>query len=205
MANTPGCLGQLLAIPQSIIGGPKLIENKRAIPPIPRTTNQTDRPVLSRIHKSASQCVATITKDDSAAAWAVAEELVELVRRNWSLAERLAEARRLVKQNDGNALARQQTDIEMELVGADAAQLRSLKMAQKALDSRRKLTIKLESDILTMAGRLAQSAEEIDAFVLKIQDEIGSEDVLHQVRAYQQSANAAIDIYVKTKEELDAL
>ena len=56
-----------------------------------------------------------------------------------------------------------------------------------------------------MAGRLAQSAEEIDAFVLKIQDEIGSEDVLHQVRAYQQSANAAIDIYVKTKEELDAL
>ncbi|MBT3224060.1 MAG: hypothetical protein HN348_33750 [Proteobacteria bacterium] len=73
------------------------------------------------------------------------------------------------------------------------------------MDSRRKLTIKLESDILTMAGRLAQSAEEIDAFVLKIQDEIGSEDVLHQVRAYQQSANAAIDIYVKTKEELDAL
>lgn len=205
MANTPGCLGQLLAIPQSILGGPKLLENKRTMPAIPRTAHQTDRPLINRIKKSASQCMDAVAKDDSAAAWAVAEELVELVRRNWALAERLGEARRLIKQNDGDTLARRQTDIEMALVGADAAELRSLKMAQKALDRRRKLAIKLESDVQTMAGRLAQSAEEMDAFVLKIQDQIGSEDVLHEVRAYQQSANAAIDIFAKTKEELDAL
>jgi hypothetical protein len=160
---------------------------------------------LTEVRRAATRIITLTQKEGGPAADNVAREVMAVVDKVFELAERLADARLFLTEHSTEALARKSAELETMELGADAVELRALKSQRKALDQRRARVAEIEAQVTTMSGRIATAAEEVAAFEAKVQADLASDDLLHELRAYQTSAEAAAEAFLAAKAEIDAL
>lgn len=201
-----GCL--LFAIPRALLGG----GGRAALPDglrLPEldtaATDPADLPALVRARNAARGCDALMRKADlgELATQDAARELVGLVGRIYAMGPALKQARAFVEQHSPDRVARERADLELDLVGSSAARIREIKAAINALDerSRHAGTVQLEVDRLS--ARLVSAAAELEALHARLGSQLGSADLVHEVRAWHQSAELAMDAFAKTVGELE--
>lgn len=201
-----GCL--LFAIPARILGGrrPKLLPGPNLPALDPSKTHRVDLPVLVKARRAAEGCVAALSRTQEGVGPAVlrdvGEHLAGLLGHVYAMGERLAEGRRFLEAHDPDRLARERSELELELVGAQAGQIQDLKRAMASLERRAGHVGKVAQEVDQLASRLGAAVAELQELEARLAAELGSEELLYELRAYQQAAELALEAYNQTWREL---
>jgi hypothetical protein len=142
---------------------------------------------------------------DQGGAADVAQALVELFGQVVAIAGRLEQGRSFLHAHTSEALARERTDLELGALEADAAQLRQIAASRRSLERRAVVSRKVAADVGRLSGRLLAASEEIEALYARIVESVASPELGYEVRAYVTAAQAAMDAYEATAEEMSAL
>jgi len=196
-----GCL--LLALPRALLGGrqvPALPEGL-ALPVLDtQTIAPEDLPVLIRARNASRVCHGLVQRvaAEGASGHAVGEEFVGLVGRIFQMGAGLQRARGFVSDHHPDKVARDRADLELELVGASSEQIPELRHAFKALDARAAQVADVQREVERLATRLASTTEELEGLRERLADAGDPEGLLHEVRAWHQSAALAIEAFDET-------
>ncbi|HHO49579.1 MAG TPA: hypothetical protein ENK18_01620 [Deltaproteobacteria bacterium] len=177
---------------------------------LPRLTaarfHDTDMPALRRAQLAAHRSQQSLLSKDHGVSDKVTldlcRELSQLLQAIHRLGEHLAEARGFLLRNDTDHLARERTELELRRLGADAAQLVALKQAEAALGERAVLVERVRGEVGGLEARLVAAGQELEALCARIEARSNTEDLAHELRAYQQSAGLALDAFEATRAEL---
>ncbi len=235
MSDRAGCLGgaalalgavllaPILAIYAAISGRGKGGQSDR--PRLPYLAisrmNSLDRPALRSAQKAAEQCMDALYGPEREAsdlgdevAGEVSREIGTLLERIHELGGRLAEARGFVKRHDGDAIAREQADLELRLDEARSVEERSsLREAMEALEERARHAATVGGELRTLSARLTAASRGMEALAARLtrrvsdpeQGTLGSTEALDDVREQQDAASRALEAYAATARELGRL
>ncbi len=129
-------------------------------------------------------------------------DLVAVVSQLHALGHRLAEARVFLSRNDPDRLARDRAEVELNLVGSGASEMLAQRSQMQALRERGELAGRVRDDLRTLTARLETSAGELQAFRARIDGDLASGELVHELRAYHRSAEAALQAFEATRIEL---
>lgn len=202
----PGCL--LFAIPRALLGGgaATALPDGLMLPELDtQAVDPIDLPALIKARNAARRCHELVKKADlgSGPTRDTARELTGWVERVYAMGPALKEARVFVAQHAPDRVARERADLELDLVGSTPAQIRSLKAAMAALDERAVHAGTVQTEIDRLSSRLVAAAHELEALHARLGATLGSGELVHELRAWHQSATLAVDAFVQTVGELD--
>lgn len=201
-----GCL--LFAIPRALLGrrAPAALPDGIALPELDTTAaDPADLPALVRARNAARQCDALLRKADlgSVATLDAGRELAGLVGRVYAMGPALKGARAFVQAHSPDRVARERADLELEMIGSSPAQIREMKQAIAALDERTTHAGSVQQEIDRLSARLVAAAAELEALHARLGASLGSPDLVHEVRAWHQSASLAMNAFIETVGELE--
>ena len=204
MSTAPGCL--LFALPRRLMGRSPVaaLPDGLALPVLDTATvDPLDLPAAIRARNAARACrerllraglSPLVTRDAGG-------ELVGFVERVYAIAAELKRARAFVITHGADEVARRRADLELELIGASPAAIPGLKSALKALDQRGRHASVVQGEIERLVARLQAAVAELEALQAKLEAP-DAEALIHEVRAWHQSAKLALDAFVQTVGEL---
>ncbi|NCG21665.1 MAG: hypothetical protein GWP91_21835 [Rhodobacterales bacterium] len=207
MSSEPsGCL--LFAIPRVLLGASsfKALPDGLALPRLDvGTVSPKDLPALIKVRNAGRACEALLCKADlgDVATGDAARELAKWIGGIYAIGAKLKSARAYVLLHAPDRVAREQADLELEMVGASAAAIPLLRKQLGALKERAVHAQAVCAQIEALQIRLQMSASEVEALHARLGRALGSEDLVHEVRAWRQAASLALDAFVDTVGELD--
>lgn len=167
--------------------------------------HRDDMPALRKAQVAAHRAQQHLISKDHGVSEAVTfdlcRELAQLLTAIHQLGSHLAEARTFLARNDTDALARERTELELRRLEADAAQLVALKKAEAALSARAALAERVRGEVAGLEGRLVAAGQELEALCARVEART-TDDLVHELRAYQQSASLALEAFEATRAEL---
>ncbi len=135
----------------------------------------------------------------------VAAQVVGVVSSLDAVARRLGEARAFIQRHRPDALARERADLELSMIGASPAAIREHRRSLESLEARARLAGELGHRIETLTARLASGGHELEALHARIGASLGDDLLMHELRAYQASARAALDAFEEAWREIEAV
>lgn len=201
-----GCL--LFALPRLLVGRPKRAALTAATP-LPkidvRAVHREDLPAVVTVRRAAEGCRKALERADSRVSAEVRLEVMEqvgaLFGSHLEIATRLMEARAYSHQHGVDEVARQKAELEMQLVGASVAEIKELKAAMVAVDQRASHTGAIDEAAARLRARLVAAGTELEAVQERLGSHLGSEELEHELRAYQRSADLALEAFTSTWSE----
>lgn len=199
MSQRSGCLSLL-------VGARGLRRLGSGLPRLePSVVHPEDRAALNRAQQAAEGAHAAFS-DPSVPDVAVADlanQLGKLLGVVHELARGLLRARRFLERNDPDRLARERAELEMRRLGASAAEVLALRTATLALESRSRLAEQVRSELVTLGARLAAAGQELEAFRARVEARTTAEELGHELSSYLRSAELALEMYERTRLELE--
>ena len=164
----------------------------------------TDLPVLIRVRNTARSCHQRLRRADMATSASVdaSRELVGWVGSLYRVGQRLQDARGFVIAHAPEEMARAKADLELELLEAGVERIPALKQQMAALQQRQLHAASVTGEITSLSDRLATAAGELEALSARLEADLGSEALLHEVRAWHQSTELALSAFAETVGEL---
>lgn len=206
-AKPAGCL--LFAIPRALLGAssPKALPDGLALPRLDvEAVSPEDLPALIKTRNAARACESLLRKADlgHVATGDAARELSKWIGGIYAIGAKLKAARSYIVLHAPDRVAREQADLELEMVGASAAAIPLLRRQLESLKERGAHAQAVSLQVEALQIRLQTSATEVEALHARLGRALGSEDLVHEVRAWRKSANLALDAFVETVGELDS-
>lgn len=203
-----GCL--LFALPRALLSTTRVaLPDHARLPALDAArVHRDDLPALVRARRAGQACLDDVrTVGGGAPPHVVAEvsgRVVDVVGALEAVAHRLAEARQFIERHGSDALARERTELELSMIGASAAAIREHRRSLDALNERARLAGDLQHHIGTLVLRLDAGGHELEALHARVGSQLGDETLLHELRAYQTSARAALDAFQDAWREVEA-
>ncbi len=141
----------------------------------------------------------------AAAAEDLAVRLVAVVEGVFAVGRRLAEARAFIEIHSTEHVAREKADLELAMIGASPEVIRSHRRDMAAIDARVRLSSRVIGEIPALEARLLAAGSELEALNVRMGTGCEAEELVHEMRAYQQSATAALEAFESTWSEVTAL
>lgn len=203
--SRPGCL--LFAIPRALVGTrpAAALPDGLALPELDTTrVDPADLPAMIKARNAARRCHERIVRADVAvvATRDAGRELVGWVTRIYAMGPALREARAFVVVHAPDKVARERAELELELIGGTPERARELAAAMKALDRRSQHAQVVRAEVDRLAARLVTAVAELEAFDARLGAALGSAELVHEARAWQQSATLAIEAFAATVGEV---
>lgn len=203
--SRPGCL--LFAIPRALVGRrpAAALPDGLALPDLDTAkVDPVDLPALIRARNAARRCHERIVRADvsSVATRDAGRELVGWVTRIYAMGPALRDARAFVVVHAPDKVARERAELELELIAGTPEQARELAAAMKALDRRSQHAQVVRAEVDRLAARLVTAAAELEAFDARLGAAAPFGDLVHEARAWQQSATLAIEAFATTVGEV---
>ena len=171
--------------------------------------HRDDLPALVKARRAAESIrkhVDTSNKRVSAEVRAdVMSKVARLLGAIYGLGERVLEGRDFLDKHGPDGLAREKADLELELMGASVVQIREIKAAMSRLDERASHSDKVVGAMEQLRARMISAGAELQALDARLGAVLGTEELEHELRAYQQSAELALDAFQQTWIELGPL
>jgi len=211
MANDrSGCF--LFGIPAMLLGTRKSPELSAAadLPKLdPKLFHRDDLPALVKARRAAESVRARVVSSKKRISAEVRADVMSKVARLlgaiYSLGERVLEGREFLEKHGPDGLAREKADLEMQLVGASVAEIREIKAAMGRLDERASHSTQVVDAMDKLRARMISAGAELQALDARLGAVLGTEELEHELRAYQQSAELALDAFQETWIELGPL
>ncbi len=206
-AQRTGCL--LFALPRALLSRARpALSQGVSLPHFPADRfHREDLPALVRARRSAEACRGWLygkTHDISPVVIdGVAREVAGLTSRIYDIGIRLAEGRAFLVEHSADQLAHERAELELRRLEAHAHQLVELKRAHDALERRASLVGQVEAEVSRLSARLVSAAAELSELGARLGSLVGSEDLDHELRAYQRSAELALEAFAATWKELE--
>lgn len=205
-----GCF--LFGIPAAILGtrsSPRLTAAAKMPRLDPSSVHREDLPALVRARNAAASVQKHILASPKDLSLEVREDVLHNVSRLlgaiYTLGTRLKEGRQFLETHSADGLSREKAELEMQLVGASVDEIREIKGAMTRLDERAARSGEVASVVDTLRARMVSAGDEIQALDTRLGTVLGTEDLEHELRAYQQSAELALDAFQRTWVELGPL
>lgn len=204
--SAQGCL--LFAIPARLLGRGRTALPGPVLPTLPTSrVHRDDLPALVAARKAAEGCVASVgARRGDVADGVVADvagKVAALLGHVYAMGERAAEARAYLDAHAPERLARERTDLEMELVGASADQIVQLKRTLASLERRAASVGKVDGELARLKGRMGAAVAELKELEARVGAELGADDLMHELAAHQQAAELALQAFGETWKELE--
>lgn len=201
----PGCL--LFAIPRMLLGGGAAgaLPDGLALPDLDTATvHPSDLPAMIKVRNAARQCHALLEKANlgDGATRDAGRELVGWVIRIYAIGPRLKQARGFLVRHATDTVALERAELELELVGSSPERIRELKAAMKALDERARHSKTVAAEVDRLSARLISAAAELEALHARLGSALGSDDLVHEMRAWHKATELALDAFAKTVGEI---
>lgn len=220
-SNLPGCL-MLPLLPLRAIGvlggSAKQLPLRPALQTVAwERLDSEDRPAIQRARATCEACLAGLaqTRGDLGAPVAdqVAAEVIGLFSRLVSVGEELARARRFVRENDPEAIARQRADIEVKLVGASLVEKTALDATLASMRERGRHASTVNGEVGVLQARLLSTVASLETLSVRLQRASLSVDersarvssVLAELARQQHDAERALEAYAATAREIAQL
>lgn len=208
MSGSPrGCL--LFAVPARVLGvGRPALSAARSLPVLDtQRIHRADLPTLVRARVAAERCFGVLKRQGHRVAEPMRSEievhLIGLVGGIYAMGLSLGEGRRFLDAHSAERLARERTDLELELVGASAERLVELKQVAAALERRASSVGRLEDQVATLSSRLEGAVAGLQEIEARQMEWLGTETLVHTLRAWEQSATLSLDALAATMAELE--
>ena len=181
-----------------------------ALPRLDHTrVHREDLPALVTARKAAESVrkhVVESRKDISAEVRAdVLTNVSRLLEAVYNLGIKIREGRDFLEKHGPDGLSREKAELEMQLLGASVDEIREIQGAMKRLDERAARSADVEKGVKTLRARMIAAGSELQELDARLGAVLGTEDLEHELRAYQQSAELALDAFQQTWLELDRL
>lgn len=178
--------------------------------------DEEDRPAIRRARASAEGCLASLSvgrRELGTASDDVGAEVVKLFGRICAVAEELARARKFVRENDGDAIARQRADTEVKSLGAKMAERTANDATLQALEERAKHAATVAGEVGVMNARLMAAVASLETLNTRLSRSALSteersarvEGVLDELQAQHADAERALQAYAATAREISRL
>ncbi len=200
-----GIPGMLLGVRKS-----KALTGAVELPKLdPSKMHRDDLPALVKAKKAAESVQKRVLGSKKAISAEVRADVMSQVAKLlgaiYALGEKIQEGKEFLDKHGSDGIAREKAEFEMQLVGASVAQIRELKSAMARLDERAAHSGEVSDALDKLQARMISAGAELQALDARMGAVLGTEELEHELRAYQQSAELALDAFQKTWTELGRL
>lgn len=220
-----GCLG-LPLLPFRLVGrglvalsggGPKQITAATALPVVAwQRIDAEDQPAIRRARASAEGCLGSLRagqRELGAAAVDVAAQVRALFVKVCAVAEELGRARRFLRENDPEVIARHRAEAEVSSVGASLAERTAHQATLGAMEDRARHAGTVAGEVGVLNARLLSAVASLETLNTRLaRAALSSEErsarvegVLESLRAQEVEAERALQAYAATAREISRL
>jgi hypothetical protein len=224
MQRPQGCLGVPLLpiygvslLISGVTGGVRQITAGPTLPNVRwDLLHDEDKPAIRRARASAEGCLHALNvgrRELGRASEDVAREVIKLFTRICAVAEELARARKFVRDNDPDQIARQRAEVEVKALGASFADRAANEATLKAMEDRGKHAVAVQGDVGVMNARLIAAVVALETLNTRLARESLSKEersarvhgVLDDLKAQHDEAERALQAYAATAREIAKL
>jgi hypothetical protein len=171
--------------------------------------HRADLPALVKARKAAESVRKQVLSSDKQISAEVRADVMSkvslLLEAIYALGERVLQGREFLEKHGPDGLAREKAELEMELIGASVVQIREVKSAMDRLEERAAHSGEVIEALDKLKARMISAGAELQALDARLGSVLGTEILEHELSAYQQSADLALDAFQQTWTELGRL